>query len=223
MTAGPFEEFVAAESTPSLRVAYLLTGDGRAAGDLLQEALIAVHRRWDQLADREGATAAVRRELVAGHLGRRWSRVGAVLAESRLLAGTTGLPGFASPHPVPVPSDETTAALAHVLPRQRAALALRYGADLPEAAVADALDAPVADVRALIADGLGRLGELLEVDGAAAAVQVRDLAGRAPAGPGDVHGWVLDGERSQRRHRAGLLALAAFFVLVALLVLFNGG
>ncbi|WP_164699728.1 sigma factor-like helix-turn-helix DNA-binding protein [Modestobacter sp. KNN46-3] len=222
MTAGAFEEFVAAESTPSLRTAYLLTGDGRAAGDLLQEALIAVHGRWDRLADREEAAAALRRELVAAHLGRRWSRFGAVLADSRLMAGTTGIPGFASAHPDPVPSDETAAALAHVLPRQRAALALRYGTDLSEAAVADALGAPVADVRARIADGLGRLGELLEVDGGTAAARVGDLAGRAPADIGDVHGWVLDGERSQRRHRAGLLALAGFFVLVVLLLLFTG-
>ncbi|MCZ2821651.1 sigma factor-like helix-turn-helix DNA-binding protein [Modestobacter sp. VKM Ac-2977] len=222
MTAGAFEEFVAAESTPSLRVAYLLTGDGRAAGDLLQEALIAAHHRWDRLADREEATSALRRELVAAHLGRRWSRVGAALGDSPLLAGTTGIPGFSSAHSDPVPSDETAAALAHLLPRQRVALALRYGAGLSEEAVADALGTPVADVRALVGDGLGRLGELLEVDGAAAAALVCDLAGRAPADPGDVHGRVLDGERSERRHRAGLLALAAFFVLVVLLVLFAG-
>ncbi|GAA4729319.1 hypothetical protein GCM10023328_04810 [Modestobacter marinus] len=206
----------------ALRLAHLLTGDQRAAGDLLLEALIAVHRRWDRLADRQEASAAVRRELVDAHVGRRWSRVGEVLAGSPLLASTAGVPGFAPAHPDPVPPDATAAALARLPPRQRAALVLRYGADLPEEAAADALGAPVADVRALVDGGLGRLAELLEADRATVVARVRDLAARAPADPGDVHGRVLDGERSQRRHRAGLLALAGFVVLVALLVLLSG-
>lgn len=220
MSAGSFAEFVAAEAAASHRTAFLLTGDRRAAGDLLQEALIAVHRRWDRFADRAEATAAVRRELVAAHVGRRWNRVGEVLAGSPLLAGATGLPGFGPPTSDPGPQDETTAALAELLPGQRAAVVLRHGADLSEEATADALGASVTDGRALTGNGLRRLAELREVDGAAAVALVHDLAERAPAAPGDVHAWVLDGERSQRRHRAGVLALAGFLaVVVVLLVL----
>ncbi|MCZ2838058.1 sigma factor-like helix-turn-helix DNA-binding protein [Modestobacter sp. VKM Ac-2985] len=219
MSAGSFEEFVAAVSAASFHTAHLLTGDRRAAEDLQQEALIAVHRRWDRFADRTEALAAVRRELVAAHVDWRWSRVGESFAHSPLVAGAGGVPGFGAARPAPVPQDETAAALAQLPPVERAAVALRHGTGLLEEQAADALGAPVDDVRVLTERALGRLGEVLGVDGVQAAARVRELAARTPADPDGVHTRVLDGERSQQRHRAGLIALAGFLVLVAVLVL----
>ncbi|MCZ2815677.1 sigma factor-like helix-turn-helix DNA-binding protein [Modestobacter sp. VKM Ac-2984] len=219
MSAGSFEEFVAAVSTASFRTAHLLTGERRAAEDLQQEALIAVHRRWDRFADRTEALTAVRRELVAAHVGRRWSRVGESFAHSPLFVGAAGVPGFAPARPDPVPQDETAAALAHLSPVERAAVVLRHGTGLPEDQAADALGASADDVRALVERALDQLGEVLGVDGTQAAARVRELAARPPAAPDGVHARVLDGERAQQRHRAGLIALAGFLVLVVLLVL----
>ncbi|WP_426511343.1 hypothetical protein ACPPVO_12385 [Dactylosporangium sp. McL0621] len=45
-----FAEFVAARSAALLRTAWLLTGDDRAAEDLLQTALAAAWRRWRRVA-----------------------------------------------------------------------------------------------------------------------------------------------------------------------------
>ena len=236
---GRFAAFVAERSTSLLRTAYLLTGDRGPARDLLQTALIAAHRRWDTVPDDEAGTALVRRELVAALTSRRrrlW--IGDLLTESTLLAGTAGLPGFARPAADVGPHDDLTAALLRLPPRQRAALVLRHGEGLSEAATADALGAPAAAVRDWTAAGLTRLRTLLEATGATEATGTtgttgpdddalagrlrRDLPGRAAdiaAAPEGTLDDVLDGARSVRWHVVGLAALAAFVVLVLVAVL----
>jgi len=207
-----FELFVAAGSPALLRTGYLLTGDRVRAHDLVQVALMAVQRHWGQIAD---PTAYVRRELVRAVTGGGTRlRAGDVLAESPLLAGAWGLPGFARRATDPGPRDGTTIALAGLPARERAAVVLRFGDALPEGAVADALGCPVEDVSPLVRAALGRLD-------AGSAERLRtDLAGWSdPADPPrDTYAEVLDGARDQHRHRAGLVALAAFVVLVVLLV-----
>jgi len=225
---GSFDAFVAGRSSGLLRTATLLTGDPGSAQDLLQTALIAVHRHWDQLADDAEATARARRELVAAHtgwLGRLW--IGDLLASSTLLAGLSGLPGFGPQLPdAGPPPDGTAAAVARLPRRLGAALVLRYGEDLPEAAVAAALGCPGEEARARTRRGLTRLRGLLD-DGAgrddAALVEQlrRGLAvqgARAPAAPAGLAEQVRDGQRAGRMHLAGLAGLLAFLVLVVLLV-----
>jgi DNA-directed RNA polymerase specialized sigma24 family protein len=220
---GGFEAFVAARSTALLRTAHLLTNDRARARDLVQLALMAAHRRWDDLPD---PTAYARRELVSAHTGwRRRLQVGDLLTESPLLASTAGLPGFSTPRPPePGPRTEVSAALAQLPPRQRAALVLRHGEDLSEVATADALDTSVEDTRALLRLALDRLGALLPGPSGDDALVERlraDLTARAAdvvAAPDETHDAVLDGARAQRHHLAGLVALAAFVVLVVLVV-----
>jgi DNA-directed RNA polymerase specialized sigma24 family protein len=230
---GSFEAFVAERSAALLRTAYLLTGARGPALDLLQTALIAAYRRWDGIADGEEATAFVRRELVAAHTGwRRRLWMGDLLADSPLLAGTAGLPGFGRPTADVGPRDEMTAALVRLPPRMRAALVLRYGEGLSEAATADALGSPVERVRTQTRLGLTRLRGLLDEmgaasqeDGALVARLCHALAVRSAdvsAAPDDTHERVLDGARAQRRHLAGLVALAAFVLIVLLLVVTIG-
>ncbi len=231
---GSFAAFVAERSTTSLRTAYLLTGNRDRALDLLQTGLVAASRRWDLIADPEEATAYVRREMVAAHTGwrhRLW--IGDLLADSPLLAGLAGVPGFGPPVADPGPRgaerDDMAAALARLSPRMRAVLVLRHGEGLSEAATADALGGPVELVRRQDRLGLARLRALLDDTGAGGqddderlAGQLRhDLAVRsvdAPVPPDDAHQWVLDGARVRRRHGAGLLALAAFLALTLVVV-----
>jgi DNA-directed RNA polymerase specialized sigma24 family protein len=228
---GSFDAFVAARSTELLRTASLLTGDAAAARDLLQAALIAVRRHWGQLAGDEQAAARARRELVAAHTGRlRRLWIGDLLASSTLLAGTSGLPGFGPPVPdAGPPPDDTTAAVTRLPRRDGAALVLRYGEELPETAAAEALGCPVQEVRARTRRGLARLRDQLDdaagADDAALTERLRrDLAARAaqvPAAPDGLAEQVREGQRARRRHLAGLGGLAAFLVLVVLLVAVN--
>ena len=226
MSDRSLEQFVVDETPGLLRTAYLLTGDRRRAEDLLQAALIAAHRHWDRAAAPADQTASVRRDLVSAFTS--WQQrvhLGDLLATSPLLAGTRGLPGFAAQPAAPVHRDELTAALLQLAPRQRAALVLRHGEQLSETATAAALGAPVEEVAALSRLGLLRIARLLDgpaADGDALVPRLRaalaGLAADVAAAPGVTYGGVLDGVRSRRRHRAGLVALALFLALVVLLV-----
>ena len=216
-----FEEFVAEESPGLLRTAYLLTGRPGAARDLLQTGLIAVYRHGDRLADPLGHA---RREMVAAHVGWRTRvRVGDLLADSPLLAGTRGLPGFSQPPPDVPARDELSSALAQLPPRLRAALVLRHGAQLPVAALADALGARGEDVAGLTGLAVARLGALLggsPADDAALVERLRRELPRLAAAvgePGDIAAHVVVGARSQRHHLVGLLAVLVFLVLVVVL------
>jgi DNA-directed RNA polymerase specialized sigma24 family protein len=217
---GSFEAFVAERSTDLLRAAYLLTNDHLVARDLVQTALIATHRHWGRLTD---PTGSAWRELVrAATDWRRRLRVGDLLAESPLLAGTAGLPGFGTGvRADPGPRTELSTALGALPPQLRAALVLRYGADLTEAATADALGVPVEEARAALLLGLQRLRELLPGDDAPDGRLRAELAARAAevtVAPEQTAALALDGVRDRRRHLAGLAALAGFVVLVVLLV-----
>ena len=220
MDDGSFEAFATEGSTELLRTGYLLTNDRAQARDLLQTALMAAQRHWDQLTD---PLAYARRELVGAHTGwQRRLRVGDLLAESPPLAGATGLPGFATgARTDPGPRTELATALAALPPRLRAALVLRYGTDLSEAATADALGSPVEEARNAVVLGLERLRELLPGDDDPAGRLRAELPARAAdvtADPEQAAALALDGARDRRRHLAGLAALAAFAVLVVLVV-----
>ena len=175
-----------------------------------------MHRHGEELAD---PTAYARQQLVRAATG--WQqrlRVGDLLGDSSLLAGTTGLPGFTTGAPVdPGPRTELATALAALPPRARAALVLRYGADLTEAATADALGTSVAETREVLLLGLQRLRELVPGDDALDARLRADLTARAAdviADPGQAAASALEGARDRRRHLAGLAAVAGFLVLV---------
>lgn len=224
-----FRAFVAEEAGALFRTAYLLTGDPGAADDLLQTALLRAARRWDPAAGRAAATStgraaatsAVRRELVAVHTGRRlW--IGDLLADSRLLAGTAGLPGFGPQPADPGPRDDLTAALHRLPARTRAALVLQLGDGLPEAAAADALGGTVGDVGALTRDGLDRLRRVLDEpdadDDALAERLRRALAADVVPVPAGTADRLADAARARRRNAAGLIALAVFLVAVVVLV-----
>jgi DNA-directed RNA polymerase specialized sigma24 family protein len=213
---GSFEDFVARRSTALLRTAYLLTGDRVRAEDQLQTALMAADRHWDRFADEEAATTFVRRQLVLAHTGRRrLLRVGDLLSGSPLLSGAAGLPGFAVRPADPGPQDELSHDLAGLPPQLRAALVLRYADGLSEAATAEALGRPVADVAADTARGL----ELLQTDGARLGRALSQRVRGVTAAPERVLASVREGAQAQRRHRLGLAVVTVLLVAIVLLVL----
>ena len=132
-----------------VRLAHLITGSNEVAEDLVQEAFVRLHRNWHR-ADRPAAylrTAVVNR-------CRTWQRRRVLERRHE----STAEPGLASPPEV----DETLAALARLAPRRRAALVLRFYADLPEADIAEALGCRPGTVKSLISRGLADLKESIE-------------------------------------------------------------
>jgi RNA polymerase sigma-70 factor (sigma-E family) len=136
------------ERRPALvRVAYLLTSDAGAAEEIVQEAVIAVRRRWT---DVEEPGAYLRTAVVNG--SRSWLRRQRTRRRHR-------------PEPAPVTelgADELWDALAVLRARERAAIVLRFYEDLAEDEIAAVLDCRPATVRSLVHRGLARLRKEIE-------------------------------------------------------------
>jgi RNA polymerase sigma-70 factor (sigma-E family) len=145
-----FAAFVGAHSRSLFGTAYLLTGTGHAAEELVQDTLAALYPKWELAAAAASPVAYVRRALsnrfVSGT--RRGATHDLALWE---------LPDTAAPDDVA----ETIAEhgwlwqMLGTLPhRQRAALVLRYFHDLTDPEIAAHLDCRIGTVRSLISRGL---------------------------------------------------------------------
>ena len=142
-----FEEYVAARRGALLRTAFLLTGHHEDAEDLVQVALVKVVPRWSRIAD--DPEPYVRKVLVHESVSRwrrrRWREV-----------HTDAVPET----PVDDPGADRLAlrdALAHLAPRQRAVIVLRYYEDLTEVETARVLGISVGTVKSQARDALARL------------------------------------------------------------------
>jgi RNA polymerase sigma-70 factor (sigma-E family) len=149
----PFVEFVERCGTDLLRLATLLTGDRRAAEDLLQSTLERVYQRSVRRGLPEEMDAYVRSALVNA-ARRRWRR------QSR----SAEHPVEQLPEPTTEPywgdavvRDQLLAALRRLSARQRSVLALRYFEDRSEAEVAALLGCSVGSVKVHASRGLARL------------------------------------------------------------------
>lgn len=156
-----FREFFEAEYRPLRRLGYLLTGDWSEAEDLTQEAFLRTYRAWNRIREQERPGAYARTVLVNRHRS--------VLRHLKIVRKHT--------------RDETEAvralgedgvvvwdALLKLPERHRAALALRFYEDLPEAEIAVILDCPLGTVKSLIHRGLekmrAQLGPTYDIAGA---------------------------------------------------------
>jgi RNA polymerase sigma-70 factor (sigma-E family) len=154
-----FDEFVAANLEQLLRTAYVITWDAGEAEDLVQECLFKVARRWPRVRRMSQPRAYARRILVNLALDGAHSR-------TRRRGELDGTPSV---------SDEPTRdlfvglearadlidALAHLTPRQRAVLVLRYVNDLTETQTAEVLGCSPGTVKSNASRGLARLREVL--------------------------------------------------------------
>jgi RNA polymerase sigma-70 factor (sigma-E family) len=149
--SGTFEEFVAWRGAALLRFAYVLSQDSGRAEDLVQDALVKVHRRWESVIAADQPEAYVRRILVNEFLNWRRRRSSAEVAGAVPdVAVGDDLDRIAE-------RDRMWRALAVLPPRQRAALVLRYYEDLSDAEIAAILDCAPGTVRSLTARGLAAL------------------------------------------------------------------
>ena len=146
-----FEEFVAARSTALLRTAYLLTGNHHDAEDLVQVALLKAVPRWSKVREHEPYVRRILlHESVSRWRRRRWRET-----------STESLPELAGAR---VDVDARLAlrqALAHLAPRQRAVIVLRYFDDLTEGQTAELLGISVGTVKSQARDALARLRTLV--------------------------------------------------------------
>ncbi|HEV2754385.1 MAG TPA: sigma-70 family RNA polymerase sigma factor [Actinomycetota bacterium] len=139
------------------RIAFLLVGDAEAARDLAHEAYLRTSRRLHTLRNPDAFGAYMTRtaiNLSKRHRVRRERERRYVERASGELRTETVPPDVAT-------QDELVRALRELPQRQRAALVLRFYADLPDADIAEALGSPVGTVRSLISRGLAALRKQL--------------------------------------------------------------
>jgi RNA polymerase sigma-70 factor (sigma-E family) len=154
-----FAAYVRDRGEHHLRVAVLLTGDWHAAEDLVQESLVKLYRAWPKLRLDGDPDAYLRRIMVNTHRSwwrARWRReTPAGELPDTVIADFADGQAFAA---------QVRQALRALPRQQRAAVVLRYYADLPEAEVADLLGCSVGTVKTHTHRGLRALRENSEED-----------------------------------------------------------
>ncbi len=149
-----FEEFFAAQRLSLSRTALLLTGDRRAAEDLLQEALTRTAERWPRVTAQGDPTAYIK-QIMLNDVRSAWRRrrrgsehsVALVPDDAADVDFTTRVD--ASAHLLP--------ALRQLAPRQRAVLYLRFYEDRSEAETARLLGCSTGTVKSQTHDALAKL------------------------------------------------------------------
>jgi RNA polymerase sigma-70 factor (sigma-E family) len=151
-----FEELCREEFSTLVRTAYLMTGDREEALDLAQEALARAYQRWNHVSGLERPGAWLQR--VVANLAISWRRRQRARARAVMPSRTQyDLPA--------TPDPELMSALRVLPPAQRAVIVLRYYVDQSVEEVARTLNKRPGTVRALTAQGLARLRELLAPKG----------------------------------------------------------
>lgn len=162
------------------RLAYLMLGDRDLAEDVVQDAFLHTFTGWHRLREPTSAGAYLRCGVVNTCLSRIRRR------KSEQASNATVGRGADQPEPIPQPEEAgATAWLASAVleavrtlpPRQRAAVVLRYYADLSEAEMAAALGCAPGTVKSQLAKARSSLS--LQLAGVAAEV---GIARTRPAG-----------------------------------------
>lgn len=162
MAESDFGEYVQARTGALLRLAYLLCGNAHTAEDIVQEALLRTHRRWDRVSQAGNPDAYVRRIVVNQHRSwrrRRSSRELAVEPAALPAEATEDAQGSLAAR------DLTWRALHQLSGQQRAVLVLRYYEDLPDGDIAELLDCAPGTVRSLAARAFAQLRRHPELAG----------------------------------------------------------
>jgi RNA polymerase sigma factor (sigma-70 family) len=147
-----FDEFYRTEHAGAIRLAWLLTHDAAACDDVVQDAFSAVFQRFDSL-DRP---AAYLRIAVVNRVRQNHRRDDREERRHRLVTAGTET---TTPRSV---AGELADAIAKLPYRERAALVMRYWADMPEADIAAALGIRPPTVRTLVRRALTTLRQELE-------------------------------------------------------------
>jgi RNA polymerase sigma-70 factor (ECF subfamily) len=150
-----FELFFAEQQVRLLRASFVLTGNPQEAEELTQEAFLSVWERWDRVAVMTDPIGYLYRTALNRHRSKR--RMLQRAARSLVGAAHDG-DGFAA-------ADERDAiarALAHLSPRQRAAIVLTSMLGFGTEEAARILDVRPATVRSLTSQGRAAMREVLD-------------------------------------------------------------
>ena len=152
-----FEVWVGENGAGLLRVAYLLTGDGHQAEEIVQAVLARALPVWARVAANGEPLAYVRRALVN-------ERTDTWRARGRREAAAAQVPERAQPDHAPAIDlrRDLLAALQQLPQRQRAVVVLRYLEDLSDDAIAGLLRCSNVTVRTQASRGLAKLRPLLD-------------------------------------------------------------
>jgi RNA polymerase sigma-70 factor (sigma-E family) len=145
-----FDHFCRAQYPVLLGVLTLVLRDRSSAEDLAQETLARVWLRWDRVRELERADLWARR--VALNLASSWWR--RQRSASRAAGRQAPPPPVGGPEPV---DNSLLAAVRQLPPRQRAAIALRYLADMALTDAAEVMGCREGTVKALTAQGIATL------------------------------------------------------------------
>ena len=144
--------FAAQHSVGLTRFAYVLTGDRQLAEDLVQDCLLALHRRFGETLPIEAPVAYAHRVIVNGQASRRRRLAGSELVVDMVPDVGVNAPDVSE-------QDATWRMLATLPHRQRAVLVLRYYVDLTDDEIARTLGCRVGTVRSLAARAFAALRE----------------------------------------------------------------
>ncbi|MDX6288083.1 MAG: hypothetical protein QOG53_3568 [Frankiales bacterium] len=152
-------DLYSAHYRPLVRTAALLLGNTAVAEEVVQDAFVAMHGRWNRLRD-PGKAAAYLRSAV---INRSRSALRRRVVEDR----NRPLPGVDAPSAeygalAMLERDRVMGALRELPARQREALVLRYYADLSEADIAEAMGISRGAVKSHASRGLAALRQTLE-------------------------------------------------------------
>jgi len=128
-----FETVFSEYRAPMVRLAHVITGSNEAAEDVVQEAFMRLHRRWADVENPPGFLRTVVTNLCRTQVKRSRSE----RRHTQRTAESIGEPEL----------DETWDRVCRLPFRQRAVLALRYYADLPEAEIARILKCRIGTVK----------------------------------------------------------------------------
>ena len=144
-----------------LRFAYLLCGDRQLAEDLLQDVLLALHRRYPDVLAVDNPVAYARRALANTNVTRLRR-----FASSELVVDAVPDRASVPPADDPAERDVLWQALRRLPVRQRTVLVLRFYADASDEEIADTIGARRGTVRSLASRALAALRADPTVSGA---------------------------------------------------------
>jgi RNA polymerase sigma-70 factor (sigma-E family) len=148
-----FAGFVREHTPALLRTAYLLTGTGPAAEELVQDTLARLYPKWERVESADVPLAYVRRSLANTYINsqRRAAR------REHAYETVPERPDDRDSFGQLADRDQIWAGLRTLPERQQAALVLRFFEDLSDEESAAALGCRVGTVRSLISRGLATL------------------------------------------------------------------
>ncbi|MFF1614354.1 RNA polymerase sigma factor [Amycolatopsis sp. NPDC058278] len=158
-TEGPVADLFRRHRSDLLRLAVLLLGDTSQAEDVVQDAFVALHRRWPVLADPAAAAGYLRVSVVNG--ARSAHRRRATVRRHLRVGEPEALPAADAGLLLAEEHRRVLAAVRQLPRRQWEVLVLRYWSGLSEAEIARTLAVSRGTVKTCASRALAKLEDLL--------------------------------------------------------------